>query len=127
VRGSPEGISGNPIRVSNSAWLRLVSSTPDIYSSTFIPDEVEHIIGKGRNHEMRGSNSSSSKTHFKGSNVADNKDKGNFRGKCVIRSRIVEVLLRNRKRSCLAYNQICNLAANNRDQESALCIFICLY
>ena len=71
MRGSPEGSSGNPIRVSNSAWLRLVSATPDKYSSCLIPDEVEHVIGKGRNHEVRAGNSSCAKTNFKRSNVAD--------------------------------------------------------
>ena len=79
MRGSPEGSSGNPIRVSNSAWLRLVSATPDIYSSSLIPDEVEHVIGKCWNHEVRAGNSSCTKTNFKGSNVADNNNKNNFR------------------------------------------------
>jgi hypothetical protein len=97
VRGSPEGVSGDPIRVSNPAWQRLVCATPYKYSSTLIPDEVEHVIGKGRNHEVRTSNSSCSKTYLKRSDVADYKNKGNFRCKCVVRNTIVEVLLRNRE------------------------------
>lgn len=78
MRGSPEGSSGNPIRVSNSAWLRLVSATPDKYSSSFIPDEVEHIICKGRNHEVRTGNSSCAKTNFERSNVADENNESNL-------------------------------------------------
>jgi hypothetical protein len=97
VLGSPEGISGNPIRKSNSAWHRLVSSTSDKYSSSFIPDEVEHIIGKCRNHEVRASYSSCAKTNFKGSNIADDKNKNNFRSESVVRNTIIEVLLRNRQ------------------------------
>jgi hypothetical protein len=75
---SPECISGNPIRESNSAWLRLVSATPDIYFSCFIPDEVEHIIGEARDHKVRTGNSSCAKTNFERSNVADENNKSNL-------------------------------------------------
>lgn len=97
MRGSPESSSGYPIRVSNSTWLRLVRTTSDKYSSSLIPDEVEHVIGKGRDHEMRASYSSSTKTYFKWLNVADENNKGDFRTNGDVLSLVIKVLLRNRE------------------------------
>ena len=97
MRGSPESISGNPIRVSYSARQRIVSATSDKYSSSLIPYDEQHVIGKGRNHEVRASHSSSPKSNLQGSNIADEKNKDNFKCNCIACHMIVEALLRNRE------------------------------
>ena len=95
MRGSPESSSGNPIRVSNSAWLGLVNATSDKDPSSLVPNKVEHIIGKCGNHEVRACASTGTKTNFEGLNVADEYNKGDFRKKGKIRNVIIEALLGN--------------------------------
>ncbi len=95
MRGSPECISGNPIRVFNSAWLGPVNATSDKDPSCLVPDKVEHVIGKSGNHEVRACAGTGTKTNFEGLNVADEYNKGDFREKGKIRNVIIEALLGN--------------------------------
>ena len=80
LRVSPEGVSGDPVRILDPSWVAAVCARPHECLPYFVPKEIDQVVAECGDHEVRGGESTSTKADLEGFNIADNDNQSHLTG-----------------------------------------------